>query len=122
MSVKNKLMVVPTTVALIATAAVAYTLTRDPAFVLHVSFDPHRGSPAITVQLSDTVPMAYAATVNPWERSISLPPGMRVILSVVQNSAAGRTECSILDADSLTLDHREMWGPGVISCQHVSAG
>jgi hypothetical protein len=89
----------------------------DAELVLYVSYNPNMSRPILSVQLSGTLPVAYSATKNPWERSIKVPVATRIILSVMQGSG-GLTECKIL-RDGVVKSHDDMYGPGNISCQYL---
>lgn len=119
MKLKTKLIAVPT--AIVAVGVVGATATvlqnKDPDIVLVANFDTLVGKPVVTVQLTDTVPIAWEVKTLVWERVMKVAPGLRVTLSVMQQGGRGAS-CAIL-RDGALMDTRPLHGPGTISCQHV---
>lgn len=120
MSVKRKLVAVPTTVAVVAALAIGYqVLNNDPLISLEVTFDSPATAPMVSVQLTDTVPVGYDVTYPRWHREMRLPPGTRVILTMTLKGP-GFSECHI-GRDGVPVSHDWIRGPGVTTCQHVVA-
>lgn len=130
MSVKGKLYATVTVISLIAGAVLFQGLfgdssnplignREDKEVVLHVSFDPARSRPLITVQLSSTLPITYpSGDTGIWERVMKVPSMTRVTLAVTQETM-GYTECAILVAGEHVGGTPDgMNGPGTISCQY----
>lgn len=94
--------------------------TNDVDILLHVTFDPSKPKPLITVQLSDTLPVTYmAGDVDPWERTMRAPRATRVTLTVTMERH-GYVECAILREGNVAGNSPQgMNGPGVISCQYL---
>lgn len=90
---------------------------KDVDLVLHVIYEPRKGTPVIAVQHSATIPLAYTPTQSPWEVAYRAPVATRVILSVLQERG-GTTECTILD-NGVVRAHNYMHGPGNISCIYL---
>lgn len=97
-----------------------FNRTDDVDILLHVTFDPSKPKPLITIQLSGTLPVTYpAGDEDPWERVMPAPRATRVTLTVTMERH-GYVECAILrDGNIVGNSPQGMNGPGVISCQYL---
>lgn len=123
MSLRNKLITVPTIIILAVVTGIWLQATSDDNYVLSVTWRPSalpmRQSVSITVTVDGYPLISRKPRVSPWGETMTAAPGVVVGLTAVSHfQAIEFIDCMIMrNGRSVPGDaHKSIPGPGGITC------